>query len=189
LRIFTDLLRNRTLNQEHPQFPDNLNSQLAIFWEFFFILPKTQQQRILGTGKLPLIIESQLTKATKYHRRISEELHLRFNQENMNLVVENEFIGLKSKIFPVDIIVKDKKSGKILLFIELDGEKYHYLSGIGGERVLMRDDQLKTELYEYHYPDVPFKRVLFNQGGYIERYVDEIMYTIYGMMNRNRKRE
>jgi hypothetical protein len=181
-----DLLRNRTLNQEHPQFPDNLNSQLAIFWEFFSTLPKTQQQRILGTGKLPLIIESQLTKATKYHRRISEELRVRLNQEKRNLVVENEFIGLQSKIFPVDIVVKDKKSGNILLFIELDGEKYHYLSGIGGERVLMRDDQLKTLLYEYHYPNVPLKRVLLNHGGNIERYVDEIMETIDGIVKGKR---
>jgi hypothetical protein len=78
------------------------------------------------------------------------------------LVVEDEFHGLQSEVFPVDIAVKDKKSGKIVLFVELVGQRFHYIKGIEGKQLLKRRNELKAKLYEFHYPGVPLKEILLD---------------------------
>jgi hypothetical protein len=48
----------------------------------------------------------------------------------------------------MDLTVKDKRSGKILLFVELDGEQFHYIKGVEGKRLLKRSNELKARLYK-----------------------------------------
>jgi hypothetical protein len=154
-RLLVDGLRGRNFTSiQH-------NSQLAIYFEYLATLPAEQQKVILGNNKIPSFIDSRHRTASSDHRKVSTELRrlIKETEEFSDLVVQDEFRGLKSGVFPMDLTVKDKKTGKILLFVELEGEQFHYIKGIDGKLLLKRNGELKARLYEYHYPGVPLKRI------------------------------
>jgi hypothetical protein len=159
LNIYWKLVVSEDLHEK--QF----ESQLAIYFEYMRILPEDQRKTILGESKeIPFYINLQETISTNDHRILSDELRrqLKQTEDLSGLVIEDEFRGLQSGVFPVDIAVKDKKSGKIVLFVELDGQRFHYIKGIEENQLLKRSDELKAKLYEFHYPGVPLKRILLD---------------------------
>jgi hypothetical protein len=143
-------------------------------------LPEDQKKAIFGENKeIPFIVALQETIATQNHRIISNELRRQFNQTEglSELMIEDEFHGLHSRVFPVDIAVKDTKSGKIVLFVELDGQRFHYIKGIEGKPMLKRKNELKARLYEFHYPGVPLRRILLD-GKSNKEYANEVREII-----------
>jgi hypothetical protein len=178
-RLLVDGLRGRNITLvQH-------NSQLAIYFEYLTTLPAEQQKVILGNNKIPSFIDSQHPPASSDHRDISTQLRrlIKETEEFSERVVEEEFRGLKSGVFPVDLTVKDKnKSGKILLFVEFEGEQFHYIKGVEGKRLLMRNDELKAKLYEYHYPGVPLKRIRMDGTRSHEERAKEIFLQIVDLL-------
>jgi hypothetical protein len=163
-------------------------SQMAIYFEYLRTLSEDQKNTVLGYNKdIPSFINLREMVSTKDHRRISNELRRQLNQTNglSELLVENEFYGLKSGVFPVDIAVKDKNSGKILLFVELDGQRFHYIKGIEEKQMLKRNAQLKAKLYEFHYPGVPLKRVLLDNTTTNKEHAKEVREMINLLVSNN----
>jgi hypothetical protein len=171
-----------------PKIQNNssVDAQLAIVFEYLSTLPKDQRTAILGNKEIPIFIDNRLTQSTQSHEKISTELRELLSKVDgcSDLIVENEFHGLKSGVYPVDITIKDKKTGKILLFVELDGEKYHYIEGANGKQMLKRSGKLKEKLYEYHYPGVPFVRIHMT-GKWRKTIAEEILEIIKGLVAKN----
>jgi hypothetical protein len=164
-------------------FSDEQQNQLAIYFETLSLLPKDQRKTILGNKKttaIPLYSTStQFPTPTPDHLQISTMIIASLRKEKTENPVElvNEFCGLKSSVFPVDIAVRDLNTQKLLLFVELDGGRFHYQRSSGGSQNLNRAHQLKTKLYEHYYPGVPLKRIpLSFQSN--ETYAMEILQTI-----------
>jgi hypothetical protein len=136
-------------------------SQFAVYFEYLTTLPAERQKVILGNKEIPFFGDLEIPKTTVSQHEVSRILRKQLKEiEGLSeLVVEDEFRGLKTGVFPMDLAVKDKKSGKILLFVELDGEEFHYIKGVEGKLTLKRINELKAKLYEYHYPGVPLKRI------------------------------
>jgi hypothetical protein len=173
-RLLVDTLEGRNIS-----LPQAL-SQVAVYFEYLATLPVEQQKVILGNNKIPCFIDSRHPAASPDHRDISTELRRLINETEdfPELVVQDEFHGLKSGVFPVDLTVKDKKTGKILLFVELDGEQFHYIKGVDGKLLLKRSNELKARLYEYNYPGVPLKRIRMDGTRSNEEDAKEILQTV-----------
>jgi hypothetical protein len=177
-RLLVDGLRGRNFTSiQH-------NSQLAIYFEYLTTLPAELQKVILGNNKIPSFIDSRHRTASSDHRKVSTELRRLINETEdfPELVAEDEFHGLKSGVFPVDLVVKDKRSGKILLFVEFDGEQFHYLKGIDGKLLLKRSNELKVKLYEYNYPGVPLNRIRMDGTRSRDQYAKEIFLQIVDLL-------
>jgi hypothetical protein len=90
---------------------------------------------------------------SKDHSEISKELGKVLQEENIQFQIIDEFQGLESRWFPVDIALMDSNKN-IKGFVEVIGP-HHYIVTKGGKRILRRDDELKKKLYQFHYPGVP----------------------------------
>jgi hypothetical protein len=174
---------------EEKDFSDEQQRQLAIYFETLSLLPEERRKTILGnkeTTAIPLYsTTTQVPNPTPDHLRISKMIvaSLRMEKAENPLELVNEFCGLTSRVFPVDIAVRDRKTGKLLLFVELDGGRFHYQqqssssSTSGGLQTLKRAHQLKTKLYEHYYPGVPLKRIRLSFQSN-QTYATEILQTI-----------
>jgi hypothetical protein len=173
-RLLVDTLEGRTFTSIRA------NSQVVIYFEYLTTLPAEKQKIILGNNKIASFIDSRHPPASPDHRKVSTELRrlIKETEEFSDLVAEDEFHGLKSGVFPMDLVVKDKKSGKVLLFVELDGEQFHYIKGIDGKLLLKRSNELKARLYEYNYPGVPLKRIRMDGTRSTEEDAKEILQTV-----------
>jgi hypothetical protein len=171
-----------------PEIQNNysVDAQLAIVFEYLSTLPKDQRTAILGDKEIPIFIDNRLTLSTQSHEQISTELRELLSKVDgcSDLIVENEFHGIQGGVYPVDITIKDKQTGKILLFVELDGEKYHYIEGVEGKQMLRRSGKLKEKLYEYCYPGVQFVRIRMT-GKWRKTYAEEILAIIKGLVAKN----
>jgi hypothetical protein len=123
------------------------NSQFAIYFEYLTTLSAKHQKVILGYNKIPNFIDSRHRTASCDHHDISTELRrlIKETEEFSELEVEDEFHGLKSGVFPMDLTVKDRKTGKILLVVELDGEQFHYIKGVDEKQILIRSNEKNSD--------------------------------------------
>jgi hypothetical protein len=130
-------------------------SQFAIYFENLKTLPEQQKNRITGGNVvIPSFIDQQeLGLPSKDHSEISKELGKVLQEENIQFQIIDEFQGLESRWFPVDIALMDSNKN-IKGFVEVNGP-HHYIVTKGGKRILRRDDELKKKLYQFHYPGVP----------------------------------
>jgi hypothetical protein len=165
---------------EKIHFLEKEEGKLAVYFTYLWVfVPKEQRNQILGTDadgnqrKTPLYTNSTNDGSFRHRaqKRVSDELRRRLQaaeeegKELEGLIVEDEFDGLESGFFPVDIAIR-KKDNELLLFAEIDGEQYHYYEGeIAGKMLLRRSSELKRRLYQHYYPNVPMKRVLVVKGG------------------------
>jgi hypothetical protein len=147
-RIFQERFREKETSLENI-------SQVAIYFENLKTLPKQQKNRI--TGKIviiPSFLDRQLaTLPSKDHSEISKELGIVLQEENINFQIIDEFQGLESRLFPMDIALMDNKKN-IKGFVEVNGP-HHYIVTKEGKRISRRVDELKKKLYQFHYPGVP----------------------------------
>jgi hypothetical protein len=130
-------------------------SQLAIYFENLKTLSAEQKNRITGgKGIIPSFIDRQeLGIPSKGHSEISKELVRVLQEENLNFQIIDEFEGLESRSFPMDIALMDNNKN-IKGFVEVNGP-HHYIRTKEGRRIHKRDDELKKKLYQFHYPGVP----------------------------------
>jgi hypothetical protein len=161
--------------------------QLAIYFEYLNTLPEELQQRMISNSNsggvdprtaLPDYTLPRLSTITKDEQQILDELQtilkIQERQEDQQgrffsdrIILENEFRGLKTGVFPMKLVVKDRKTGKILLFIELEGEIFNTKSETGEGTTLptetaikeKRENELKEKLYKFQYLRVPLKRI------------------------------
>jgi hypothetical protein len=156
--------------------------QLAIYFEYLNTLPEELQERMISNSNsgvdprttLPDYTLPRLSTVPKDEQQIFEELQTILKiQERQGedqqgrffsdrIILENEFRGLKTGVFPMKLAVKDRKTGKILLFIELEGEIFNTKSETGEGTTAIkekRENELKEKLYKFQYPRVPLKRI------------------------------
>jgi hypothetical protein len=131
-------------------------SQFAIYFENMKTLSVEQKNRITGgKGIIPSFIDRQQEGEvpSKDHSEISKELGRVLQEENLNFQIIDEFQGLESRSFPMDIALMDSNKN-IKGFVEVNGP-HHYIRTKEEKRILRRDDELKKKLYQFHYPGVP----------------------------------
>lgn len=146
-------------------------TQVALYIEWLRTFPLSLQKELLKSVRktaFPDLHFSGPPQQSRAQRRLSEGVEKeveRFPLE-VPLVIENEFVWLKSGIFPIDIAVKRKSDGVVVGLIEVDSKKHHnrvYLPrGVGAsdaELLQERRDLFKEHLCRYYFPRVPFLRV------------------------------
>jgi hypothetical protein len=166
-----------------------INHKLSMYFEYLSILPEEQRKKITGEGELPLYICGDGNKHSKLQQTISEDLKNFLVSEGIGkklseLMIDDHFHGLKSRIFPIDMAVKDKSTAEILLFLVLGSERNRYMKRAGGEIRLIRKQLLKEKLYSYHFPSVPLKRIVLNKNRSSNSYIQEILQTIQEVMEK-----
>jgi hypothetical protein len=171
----------RILLEMHSEFfgTENLSlekkRQFAIYFEYLKTLPEELQERIISssssssssggvdlrTALLDYTLPRQESTVPKDHQQILEELQriVKVERVSRRIILEDEFRGLETGVFPMQLAVKDKKRGTILLFIELEGEMFN--TALSTETTIeeKREHELKEKLYQFHYPGVPLKRI------------------------------
>jgi hypothetical protein len=130
-------------------------SQFAIYFENLKTLSANQKNRITGGNVvLPSFIDRrEVALPSKVHSEISKELDRVLQEENLNFQIIDEFQGLESRSFPIDIALMDSNKN-IKGFVEVNGP-HHYIRTKEGKRIPKREDELKKKLYQFHYPGVP----------------------------------
>ena len=197
------------LNHGSKTLSNEAQSQLAVYFEWLNTFPpsflaKLLQQLQLQT--LPVIHNPFLPTASnsqlKFSKALTERLHQRIEryfQEGkiteeqkrflLNIRCIDEFKGLKSGIFCMDVAITLDDEGKVvLLFVEIDGN-YHQHTKVKRrtadgkvEEILTIDtkDQLKEYLYRHYYKTVPLKRISIQE---LDSSFDEKVEDIIDQLN------
>jgi hypothetical protein len=147
-RIFQERFRDEEAKLENI-------SQFAIYFENLKTLSVEQKNRITGgKGIIPSFIDRRAAHLpSKDHSEISKELGRVLQEENLNFQIIDEFQGLESRSFPMDIALMDSNKN-IKGFVEVNGP-HHYIRTKEEKIILRREDELKKKLYQFHYPGVP----------------------------------
>jgi hypothetical protein len=160
---------------------DHANIQLAKYFNLLSALTEDQRTKIVGQTEFVFHLQNPpLSGKKKFLEEATDSLRTELEKENeSSFAVENLFYGLRNQVYPVDMVVKDKKTGKLLLFIELSHESSDYILTTGGghpgERMLSRNNQFKESLYRHYYPEVPLKRISLKATQSMESIAEEIL--------------
>lgn len=185
---FALIQRLLVLNHGSKSLSNEAQSQLAVYFEWLNTFPSSFLAKLLqqlNLQTLPVVQNPFLPSASstqfKFSKALTARVHQRIEryfQEGkiteeqrrslLNIRCIDEFKGLKSGIFCIDIAITLDDEGKaVLLFVEIDGN-YHQHTKVKRrtedgkvEEILTIDtkDQLKEYLYRHYYKTVPLKRM------------------------------
>jgi len=144
-----DLLLHKVSDQcGHPSEESVIHvAQIAIFLEVMHTLQPGNEQIVswLKHAKPVTSKQHKPQDTSKLHKKFSEELLSTLKSVDESFRIENEFQGLKSGVYPVDIAVY---SGDTLIaLIEVDGPHHRTLEG-----KTKRQYRLKQRLYKHAFP-------------------------------------
>lgn len=132
------------------------------------VLPPYAKKTVVGDQPIPASFrDDRIHEPSTTHRRLYEHCQKFIGQLGVPITVENEFDGLARGVFCMDMVLK--KGEEVIGFVEVDGD-HHYRprSGLDGEaeKILVRKDLMKENMYAHRYPGVPVKRIPLEGGSF-----------------------
>jgi hypothetical protein len=150
--------RFKEMNLEEASLEDL--SRLAIAFEYMKRFPPVFQKKILGSDEsFPSIVYNKDIPLSPQQQNLSQQIEkfLESSPKGESLKMDR-FQGIENQLFPGDVLLKDKITNKIKAAIII-AEDSHYSRRLDEKIVLKRDAKLKTRLFSYRYPKVPWMRV------------------------------
>jgi hypothetical protein len=135
-------------------------SRLAISFEYMKRFPPLFQKNIIGSDEsFPTIVYNKDIPLSPQQQNLSQQINifLESSPKGESLKVDR-FQGIDHQLFPVDVLLTDKNTNEIKAAIII-AENSHYSRRLDEKIVLRRDAKLKTRLFSYRYPKVPWMRV------------------------------